>query len=248
MILVVVGFLSFVAIVFLFRPQVYVLLNRLAKMEFHVSGNILTKTDTITPKDAKPWSWHKAWINTLLHPNDETWSRLLSENNISFKIAYAWITITSLLFPLVYSIVAWIKYPPPLATADNILNPIKTALLIGVLEPIGILGSTGAIHILAKLFLGKGSYKNFFVVFATAYMPITLLYTILALVRWAFASKLWLYAGLLLNFYFVSFVCTEIITFNYRANLPKAFLINVVVTALASFLAYWIYCATGFGI
>ena len=232
--------LCVVGLYFLFRPQILILLNRLASFEFHIAGNSWAKSKTDTPKDIKPWSWHKAWANSLLHPNEDTWIRLLSEKNISFIKAYSWITLSSLLFPLAYSVVAW-------KTTGDLLKSVKNILLIGILEPIGFITITGTIHVLAKLF-GKGNFQNFFVVFATSYVPISLLYTFAALFRWSFASKAWLYAGVILNFYFTIFVSTEIIKFNYRTNRLTAFLINVAVTSLSSFVAYRIYCVTGFGI
>jgi len=52
----------------------------------------------------------------------------------------------------------------------------------------------------------------------------------------------------LFYYYFILFVSTEIIKVNYRINLLAALLINVAVAAATSFVAYRIYCATGFGI
>jgi hypothetical protein len=231
----------------LFRPQILILIGRLANTEFSIRKNQWTNAEAVTLSDTLPWNWYKAWRNALLHPNEDTWIALSSEKGVSFKKAYLWITITSLLFPLVYSIVTWIKFPQAI-NASSLVSFIRNILLVGVLEPVGFIAITGTIHLLAKLFLGKGNYRNFFVVFATSYAPISLLYTFAALMRWSFVSKFWLYAGLLLAYYFIIFVCTEIVRFNYHINRFTALLINVVVAGSAFFLAYRIYCATGFGI
>lgn len=198
-------------------------------------------------KNTNSWTWYKAWKNTLLYPNDDTWNTLLSEGNISFRKAYIWITVTSIIFPLASSIATWIKSPLSI-TSSNILISIKNILLIGALEPVGYIALTGTIHILSKLFFNKGNYQNFFVLFATSRVPISLLYTFTALVRWFFAFKIGAYAGVLLNFYFITVVSTKIIKFNYHANWIGAFLVNIMVTTLGYLLAFGIYFATGFGI
>ena len=198
-------------------------------------------------KNTNSWAWYKAWIDALLYPNEDTWSILLSEGNISLRRAYIWITITSILFPLASSITTWTKFPLSI-TSGNIWIYIKNILLIGVLEPAGYIAITGAIHILAKLFFDKGNYQDFFVLFATSHAPISLLYTFTALVRWFFAFKIGIYAGALLNIYFIAVVSTKIIKYNYHANWIGAFLINVVVITLGYLLAFGIYFATGFGI
>ena len=222
-------------------------MGRLAKIESPIKGIRWGNAASITPRVAKPWNWYNVWMNALLHPNEDTWNALLAEKRISFKKVYLWITITLLLFPLVYTIVTWIKFPQAITTS-SILIFSRNILLVGVFEPLGLIAITGTIHLLAQFFLGKGQYRDFFVVFATSYAPISLLYTFAALIRWSFESTFWLYAGLVLHYYFYIFVSTEIITFNYQINRFKAFLINVVVVGLTTFLAYRIYCATGFGI
>ena len=231
----------------LFRSQILLLIGRLARVEFPIRENQWTSSKALTLWDTQPWNWYKTWMNALLHPNEDTWNVLLSEKGVSFKKAYLWITITSLLFPIVNSMVAWIKSPQAIATS-GIVSLIRNIFLVGILEPLGFIAITGTIHILAKLFLGKGIYRNFFVVFATSYAPISLLYTFAALIRWSFESKFWLYAGLLFDYYFIIFVSTEIIKFTYHMNRFAALLISIVVAALAWFIAYRIYCVTGFGI
>jgi hypothetical protein len=220
-------------------------LNRLASVEFHFAENLRTRSKASTD-DVHPWAWHKVWLNSFLHPNDGTWNRLLSEKSISFIRVCFWITLTSLSFPLVYSIVVWVKFPQSITTG-NLLGSAKNILLIGIFEPIGFIAITGTIHVLAKLF-GKGDYRNLFVVFATSYVPISLLHTFIALFKWSFASKAWLYASVLLNFYFIIFVSTEIIKFNYHTNRLVALLISIAVTATSYFVVYRIYCLTGLGI
>jgi hypothetical protein len=236
--------LCLVAVYFLFRTQILIMLNRLASFEFRAVGNRQVNSET-NVQDTKPWPWYKAWLNSFLHPNEDTWNRLLSEQNISFVKAYSWVVFSSLLFPLVYSVVAWVKFSSSMSI--YIPDHVRNIVLIGIFEPIGFIAITGAIHLLAKLF-GKGNYQSFFVVFATSLVPISILYTLAALFRWVFTSKTWLYAGVLLNFYFMIFVSTGIISFNYRVNRLVALLISIVVTALSSFVAYRIYCLTGFGI
>jgi hypothetical protein len=46
----------------------------------------------------KSWSWFTVWNISLLHPNSKTANAILSEANISFKQAYIWIIVTSIIF------------------------------------------------------------------------------------------------------------------------------------------------------
>ena len=226
-----IGCLFLATTFFLFRSQILIWLGRLAKTEFHVGENQWVHTETVTPRDTKPWNWYEAWMNALLHPNADTWNILLFQKRISFIKTYVWVTITSLLFPLVSSVVTWIKFPLA-TTTSSIVGFIKNILLIGVLEPVWFIIITGTIHLLVKLISSKGNFRNFFVIFATSFAPISCLYTLMALIRWSFAFKIGLYAGLLLDFYFITFVFTEIIVFNYQVNRLAALLVNVVIVVL----------------
>ena len=193
------------------------------------------------------WPWYRVWINSLIHPNEDTWNVVLSEGNVSFKRAYVWLIFTSLLFPLAYSIVAWLKSPLPI-NSSNGLTFIRNIIFIGVFEPILFVVLTGIVHIVARLFSKTGNYSNFFVVFAASYAPISLLYALAALVRLFVAYKIGLYAGLLLMAYFIAFILSLIVNFNYQVNLFIAFVISIGVAVLAYYSGIVIFAMTGIGI
>ena len=193
------------------------------------------------------WTWYRAWINTLLHPNEDTWSALVFEGKVSLGRAYVWLTVVSLLFPLAYSIIVWIDSPLSI-NSSNVGVFIRNIVLIGILEPIGFVGLTGVVHFLAKLFSKPGNYSNFFVISATSFAPLSLLRTLAAVVRWTLAFKPGLYAGTILVIYFVAFLMPMIVKFNYQLNLLLAFLISVSLAHLVYYVSIAIYATTGFGI
>jgi hypothetical protein len=172
------------------------------------------------------WTWYRAWTNTLLYPNEDTWSALLSEGNISFMRGYVWLTVVSLLFPLAYLISVWIDDPLSI-NSTNVAVFMRNIILIGILEAIFFVVFTGIVHFLAKLFSKSGNYSSLFVTFVTSYVPISALRTLAAVVKWLWAFKIGLYAGTILVIYFIAFVFPLIIVFNYRVNLAIAFLISV---------------------
>jgi hypothetical protein len=61
------GLLFLVVAFFLFKSQIFILLNRLAKIEFRNAGNAPIATETIVRRDPKPWTWFQAWTNSLIH-------------------------------------------------------------------------------------------------------------------------------------------------------------------------------------
>lgn len=232
----------------LFRSRIFILMGRLANLELPASVSRWTGSEALLHGNAEPWNWYRVWMNALLHPSPETWQVLSSEKGVSFKKAYLWLTVTSLLFPLVSSIVMWIKFPQAF-NPDTIAKHARNIVLAGLYEPISFMAVDATIHLLAQKWLGgRGDYRSFFVVFAASYAPISVLYTFAALLRWSFESRLWMYIGLLFNYYFLLFVFTEIISFTYQIDRKKAFFLNVLVTGVAYAFEYWIYRTTGFGI
>ena len=197
--------------------------------------------------NTRSWPWYKAWIAALIHPNDDTWNLVMSEGNVSFRRAYIWLIFTSLLFPLAYSIVVWLKSSLPI-NSSNGLTFIRNIVLIGIFEPILFVVLTGIAHFVARLFSKTGNYSNFFVVFAASYAPISLLYAVTALVRLFVAFKIGSYAGILLVVYFVAFILTLIINFNYHVNLFIALVISIGVAVLAYYSGIAIFAMTGVGI
>ena len=218
------GCLILVALFFLFKSQFFILLTRLSKMEFR---NLQTKAETIPPIDTKPWTWHKAWINSLMHPNTNTSKALLAEGNISFRQACIWIVVTSIVFQFLYSIILWIKFPYPINTT-SILDFIKNCILAGLFSPISIFILTGLIHILAKIFGSKESFQNFFIVYVAFNAPVLILYIALALIWQVFRIKVALYLGMISAFYFLFTVTAKAIKSYYRFNRIKAFSINLI--------------------
>ena len=193
------------------------------------------------------WTWYRAWTNTLFHPNEDTWNTLLSEGNVSLGRAYVWITFTSLLFPLAYTVVAWIKFPHSI-NSSNILIFVTNIILIGVFEPIGFVVLTGVVHFLVKLFSKTGDYSSLFITSATSYVPISILRSLAATIRWLLAFKIGLYTGTILGVYFLAFVLPMIVKFNYQISLFKAFFVSVGVAILAYYAVIVLYATIGLGI
>ena len=66
--------------------------------------NLHSKTKNQSQTIERPWTWYKAWTTALLHPNEDTAKALVSEGNITFKHAYIWIVVASILMGLINSI------------------------------------------------------------------------------------------------------------------------------------------------
>lgn len=221
-------FLLFVVIaIILFKSRFFVFLNRLAKTEFRNAENQQTKPKILSREiSTKPWPWYKAWENSLLKPNDDAAKELLLKGHVSFRQAYMWIVVAFVIFQLLYSIVFWIK-SPFLIDFNSIFNLVKNCLLVGLLAPISLIVLTGFIHILAKLFRSKGTFRSFFIIYITFTTPILLLFIIAALIWQVSRIQIFLLFGVLISFYYELVLPTQAIKANYRFHWRGAFFLNL---------------------
>lgn len=219
----------YLAIAFLlFRPQIFILLNRLAHNGLLAAENLPKRAETIVPRDTKPWNWYKAWTISLLHPSADTSKALLSEGNISFLRALIWIVVASIVFEFLYSIILWIKFPYPINSA-SILNFLQNCFLAGLFSPVVIIMLTGFIHIISKLFGSKETFQNFFIIYVAFNAPVMILYIAMALIWQISRIKIVLCIDEVFIFYFLFLVTAKAIKSYYRFSRLRAFLINLFV-------------------
>lgn len=218
----------------MFKTQLFILLNRLANIEIRNKKNPKADLEAIVPKDNKPWTWHKAWITSLLHPNADTSKALSSEGNISFLQSYIWIVAASVVFQFLYSIILWIKFPYPINNASALIF-LENCFLAGLFSPISIVIITGFIHVLAKLFGSKKSFQSFFIVYVAFNAPVMILYITMALIWQVFRLQVTLYLGMISIFYFLFIVTTKAIKSYYQLSWLKGFFINLFVQAVSFF-------------
>jgi len=162
---------------FLFKPQLFIFLNYLAKIEFRSMKKQPIKIKSIVPQISKPWPWYKVWAKTLFHPTVTTGESLLAEGNISLRKAILWLVLAgfteasirwSLLLFKNQIVINW----------QNILKLIGDLLLSSLSIPFVVFIFCWVIHLVAKLFRSKGTLKNFFIVYS------------------AFVAPLWIFIGL----------------------------------------------------
>jgi len=115
---------------FLLKPQFFIFLNRLTRREI------------------KPWIWYQKLKDFLLPPFNNFFKVILPNVNFSFRQAYSWTVIASIVFWLLYSIIIWLKISFPI-NITNIFKLLKECLFAGLLLPIGVILLTGLVHSLA---------------------------------------------------------------------------------------------------
>jgi len=223
-------FCLFLAIVFFVsRPQFLVFLKRLAKLEFRTTENQKTKTAVIAPSDTKPWTWYKAWATTLFHPSANTGKALLSEGMISFRQVIIWLIVASALSQLTTSAIVLVKNPA-IITLKSIFDVAAGSFLAGVISPISAIILTGGIHLFAKLFGGKGTWRNFFIIWVAFNAPVLILFYLFAFVYQVSAIKDALILGPIISFYWLFVVNPMAIKSNYSFRWLGSCLINFFVT------------------
>jgi hypothetical protein len=186
------------------------------------------KTKNKSSINSKSWTWYKALTISLLHPNDSTGKALITDGNISFKQAYIWIVVASIIFQLLDSALLWIKIPS-LNYINSIIYLVKTCFLAGVFSPLTFIVLTGFMHILAKLFGSRGTFQNFFIIYIAFSAPILFIFSITILLWQVFAIKLFLVFGVLSSFYYLIIVTTKTVKANYHFHWFGALLISVFV-------------------
>jgi hypothetical protein len=238
-----IGCLLLVIAIFQFVPKISLLLKRLARIEFRNSKNQQTKTVNIASKDTKPWTWYKTWITTLFYPSTYTGKALLSEGMISFRQAIVWLIVVSALSQLITSAIAVVKNPVIL-TLKGVFDIGLSSFLAGVISPISAIILTGGIHLCTKLFGGRGTWRNFFIVWVSFNAPLLILYYLLAFVVRTFAIQGALIFAPLLSFYWLLVVNPMAIKSNYSFRWLGSCLINLFVT-MAYFVVFiglfWVF-------
>jgi hypothetical protein len=185
-----------------------------------------SKTKTTAPIFASSWPWYKAMGNSFFHPNDDTGKALLLEGNISFRQALIWVVTASIILGFFNSTILWIKFPFQL-NFKSIFLALMNCFLSGVLSSVSLIVLTGFIHIVAKLFGGKGNFQKFFIVYIAFNVPVLFLFFITALIGQIFRSQFFLFLLLPLCFYFFLVITTKAIKANYHFHWLGAFLINL---------------------
>jgi hypothetical protein len=197
----------------LLKPQFFIFINRLVRRE------------------TKPWIWYQKLKDFLLPPFNDFFNAILPNANLSFRQAYSWTVVASIVFWLLYSIIIWLKISFPL-NFTNILRLLRESLFAGVFLPIGVILLTGLVHSLAKLFRGKGDFQKFFITYV-AYNARPLILFIATLFIWTIfeiESVLFFYV---IFFFFLLFVpITAAIKTNYRFNLLASLFIGLFVQSV----------------
>lgn len=226
-----VGFFLVIGLFLYLKPQFFVLLNRLAKLEFRSAKNPKPKVENSLPQEIRPWPWYQAWTSTLFHPIASTGKVLLSEGRISFRQTFIWLMVVSALAELSTSVIPFIKNPTTL-TARSLFILGLSSLLVAVISPIGMLILTAGLHLIAKLCGGKGSWRNFFIVWVAFNAPVLILFYLSAFVYQVFAIQGSLILDACLSFYWLFVVNPLAIKSNYGFRWLGSCLINSIVMAV----------------
>ncbi len=224
-------FFLMIAFFHFIKPQFFILLNRLAQMEPRDARNQKPKVEIIAPKETGQWPWYKAWASTLFHPTVSTGKVLLSEGHISFRQTLIWLMVVSALAQLTTSAIPFIKNPD-IITAKSVFNLILSCLLAGVISPISVIILTAGVHLFAKLFRGKGTWNNYFIVWVAFNAPILILFFLFAFVYQVFAIKDSLIFGSIISFYWLFVVNPMAIKSTYSIGWFGSCLIYFFVTVM----------------
>lgn len=224
----------FIILLFIFITNAHLInriMDRVSLFGFSHLGKHPAKPKTIT-LGSIPWTWHKAWVTSLLHPNAETSEALITEGNITFSQAYIWIVITSFVVWLLNSLIFSRTVPN---YDDSIWGFLKGGFFAVFISPIIYLVFSGLIHLLAKLFGSRATFQKFFIVFVSFYLPVSILIFPINLIRVIFKDRITLLLGMILSFYLVFFVIPKAIKSYYHFSRLKAFFIYLIVTLVISF-------------
>ncbi|MCC7119861.1 MAG: hypothetical protein IT310_15150 [Anaerolineales bacterium] len=243
--------LALFVIIFVFNSQIHVLLNpllhKLTVMGFRKAKYKIIDTEENLPKDTTPWTWRRAWGITLPIPRTREGEKLLTEGNITLKQAIAWLISASVIYAFLTTSPVSIKNFANLSL-QSVLAFISNNLLGSLLSPIGFALITGAIHIIARLFRGKGGWQDFFIVYAAFNAPIIIFLGLATFVYQVFSLEFALLLRGWLPFYLLLVINPITIKVSYKFRWLGAFLINLFVWTIFSFLFVGLYIAFNPGI
>ena len=193
-----------------------------------------------TLANTRSWPWYKAWSSTLFHPNIATGETLLSEGNVKFWQAILWLVVSSIVSAIVMQLLIMVKEPNQF-TWQSFFTMTGRNLIGSLIIPIGILFFCTAIHLVAKLFRSKGTFQNFFVVYAAFFAPLWIPFFItvnLGISVYKIQAFVWLF--LILWLYWLLVINPVAIRAVYRFRWIGAFLISLAVIScfLVLFLVY----------
>jgi len=230
---------------FLFKSQLFIFLNRLAKIEFRGAENLQIKIKAIVPKYSKPWTWYKVWANTLLHPRTATGEALVSEGSISFRQAILWLTLASFIEAVISQPI--FAKSPFITNWQNIFKLIGNILLSSLVFPLCVFIFCVVIHFIAKLFGSKGTLRNFFIVYASFIAPLWILLGLsLALGLGTYKFEAFVLIGAFLEFYWLIVINSVVIKSVYRFSWAGTCLISALIM-IGGFLLilFFIYFSLG---
>ncbi len=231
----VVGGLFLLAAFLRFKSQVFAFLYRLTRIEIPGLKKSPIKNKLIRQADASPWTWHRLWMNILLHPNSETSTKLLSEGKFSFLRTCVWLVSMSIIFQIFYSLVFYPRPSFPIGFID-ILKFLSDGLLTGLALPAIFVFLTGLIHMIAKLFGGRQAFQGFFIVYVAFTFPVMILVlAFLPISQW-FTGKIPSYIGTAFSLYAYIVVPAKAVKAYYHFSGFKSFLITFFVQAVFVFL------------
>jgi hypothetical protein len=162
---------------------------------------------------------------------------------ISFRQAIIWFIVVSVFSYLITSAIVVVKNPA-IITLTGILGIGLNSLLAGVISPISAIIFTGSIHLCAKLFGGRGTWRNFFIVWVSFNAPFLILFYLFAFFYRTFAIQGALIFAPLLSFYCLLVVNPIAIKSNYSFRWLGSCLINFFGT-MAYFIVFiglfWVF-------
>ena len=139
------------------------------------------------------FTWSQAWISAFTQPNVVTYVRLVDDPRASYKRAYGWIFISSMIGFLLYFLIGFALGSPLSADPLSELSqePLfgTTSLfflcvtpIIGVITLIGVTIGVGLTQLFARLLGGTGTFAMLIYAYAAFYAPLYIVTAILQLI------------------------------------------------------------------
>jgi hypothetical protein len=149
--------------------------------------------DDSQDKSDQSFTWDQAWISAFTQPNIAAYERLVLDPLASYKRAYGWIFISSMIGSLLYVLISFALNSPlsadPLSElSQEPLFGIKSLFFLcfapisGVLVSIGVTISVGLTQLIARVLGGTGTFFQLIYAYAAFYAPLFFVTAILQLI------------------------------------------------------------------
>lgn len=198
------------------------------------------KIQSKTSTPLQSWPWYKVWIKTIFSPKAATGKAIISEGNVTFKQAVVWVILSFVVIQLFTSILAFIKTPTAI-TLNGTLLVLLNCVGGGLLSLIAEITLTGCIHLVAKLFRGKGNWHNFFIIWAAFNVPFWILFDLFVFFYKFYPIQDFLIIGPIVSFYWLFVVGPVAIKSNYNFRWLSAFLIYFIILIVYLFCFAFLY-------